>query len=63
MESRLLTRRHVQQAGILFLREVVNGFGMLIALLVICSLPVAVQQWLSVSQPFEGGSATAFQVS
>ena len=32
MESKLLIRRHVRQAGILFLRQVLNGFGMFMAL-------------------------------
>ena len=53
----MLIRCHVQQAGILFLRQVVIGFGTIIAFwhpnCFIYSFPVAVQQWLSVSNPSE----------
>ena len=56
----------MQQAGILFLRQVVIGLGTFIAFLtpklIIYSFPVAVQQWVSVSNPSEIVSATTFQV-
>ena len=57
MESKLLIRHHVKQAGILFLRQVVIGFGTFVAFLapklIIYSFPVAVQQCLSVSNHSE----------
>ena len=61
MESRLLTRRHVQQAGILFLREVVNGFGMLIALWHPSLSSVVSQSLISNGSPFPNPSKVALQ--
>ena len=54
MESKLLIKCHVQQDGILLLRQVVIGFGTFIALtpkLSIDMFPDAVQQWLSIHNP------------
>ena len=53
MEWKLLIRCHVQQDGILFLRQVVIGFihCTLTPKLIIYRFPVAVQQWLSIPNP------------
>ena len=66
MESKLPIRHRVQQAGILFLRQVVIGFWHIhyicVPKLIMYSFPVAVQQLATRFQPFGIISATTFQV-